>query len=324
MKSWPCPLPEALTPSSCTTGPPAAIDISGWLLTDTNADYTRFVIPQNTVVPANGYVVFDETLFSPGGGSLPTDFSLSGSGDDVWLLESDAAGQPYRFVDHVEFGPTVRGVSQGRWPNGGGDNDLPMLNAVTLGATNAPPLVVGVVINELHVDPTDKTIPCEYVELYNAGSVAADLSDWSLTGGIEYDFPAGTKLAAGSYLVVAQDPLAVVVTFGIDPSLVVGPFSGRLDNQGEMLVLHDATGLVQDSVDYGQGFPWPTVDDAMGCSLQLINPSLDNDLGGSWRSTAGEARADRNADRCRLDLALFPRHAGAVLAGQRVAVNRLR
>ena len=47
------------------------MDISGWFLTDSNANYVKFVVPNNTVVAAGGYVVFDETQFSPGGGSRP-------------------------------------------------------------------------------------------------------------------------------------------------------------------------------------------------------------------------------------------------------------
>jgi hypothetical protein len=38
-------------------------------------------------------------------------------------------------------------------------------------------------------------------------------------------------------------------------------------------------------VSYGIGFPWPVASDGEGGSLELIHPSLDNDLGGSWRAS---------------------------------------
>ncbi|HWH72502.1 MAG TPA: hypothetical protein VNT26_24280, partial [Candidatus Sulfotelmatobacter sp.] len=46
-------------------------------------------------------------------------------------------------------------------------------------------------------------------------------------------------------------------------------------------------GAKEDEVDYQAGFPWPTVGDAPGYSIELIHPGLDNDLGGSWRASAG-------------------------------------
>ena len=57
-----------------------------------------------------------------------------------------------------------------------------------------------------------------------------------------------------------------------------------LNNDGETAMLRDASGVTRDEVDYQLGFPWPTVGDAPGYSIELIHPSLENDLGGSWRS----------------------------------------
>ena len=63
-----------------------------------------------------------------------------------------------------------------------------------------------VVINELHVDPDVKTELVEFIELYNPGTSEFDLSGWCFTSGILYAFPAGAKIAAGEYVIVAQDP----------------------------------------------------------------------------------------------------------------------
>ena len=53
---------------------------------------------------------------------------------------------------------------------------------------------------------------------------------------------------------------------------------------GDQLTLEDALGQTQDEVNYKLGFPWPTVGDPAGNSIELIHPSLDHNLGGSWRS----------------------------------------
>ncbi len=49
----------------------------------------------------------------------------------------------------------------------------------------------------------------EWIELYNKGTQTVDLSGWTLRDGIEFDFPANTRLGAGEYLVVAADAQAL-------------------------------------------------------------------------------------------------------------------
>ncbi len=141
-----------------------------------------------------------------------------------------------------------------------------------------------VVINELHYDPDVKTERVEYVELYNAGAGAMDLSGWSFSAGIAYTFPVGTSLSPNSYLVVAQNPAAVQAKFGVE---ALGPFSGALNNDGERLTLRNQLAEVVDEVEYGCGFPWPIASRGGGSSLERIHPTLDGDLGGNWRPSGG-------------------------------------
>jgi hypothetical protein len=139
-----------------------------------------------------------------------------------------------------------------------------------------------VVINEIHYDPDVKTEHVEFVELHNAGDMAADLSGWRLVDGISFVFPPTATIEAGGYSVVARDPLAMQRKFGQSSW---GPFSGALSNDRDRLRLVDSLDRVQDDVTYQLGFPWPTVGDAPGKSIELVHPRLDNDLGGSWRSS---------------------------------------
>ncbi len=68
---------------------------------------------------------------------------------------------------------------------------------------------------------------------------------------------------------------------------VAGPYADNLAGSGENLRLRDATGITVDEVDYQTEFPWPVAAGGEGMSLELINSGLDNQLGGSWRSSAG-------------------------------------
>jgi len=147
-----------------------------------------------------------------------------------------------------------------------------------------PSAVLGVVvINEIHYDADPKTDAIEFVELHNAGGKDVDLSGWRFSNGIQYTFPANTTLEPGGQLVVAENPTELRRKFKLGASVVFGPYINRLSN-GEVLTLRDAADQRVDRVDYGSGFPWPTAASGAGSSMELIHPSLDNDLAGSWRS----------------------------------------
>ena len=146
-----------------------------------------------------------------------------------------------------------------------------------------------VVINEIFFDPPEKR-PLEFIELHNPGSEPASLAGWSLA---RFVFPAEATIAAGGYLVLAQEPAAFQKEFGFKP---FGPLPGRLSNRGEKLTLRDVTGQVIDKVNYGAGFPWPTAAAGAGSSLERIHPSLPGDEPGSWRS-AGYPAVTRRAAR---------------------------
>lgn len=139
-----------------------------------------------------------------------------------------------------------------------------------------------IVINEIHYDPEDKTRRAEFIELYNRGVHPVNLTGWQLGNAIDFTFP-GVTLLAGEYLVIAEDPVTLLADFGA-PS--IGPWVGSLSNQGERITLRDTLGNLADEVDYGVGFPWPTAAHGDGASMELIDPALDNDLSGSWRSAS--------------------------------------
>jgi spore coat protein CotH len=166
-------------------------------------------------------------------------------------------------------------------------SSLAVLALVTAGpsrigyAQNPGPLKHEVVINEIHYDPDIKTEQVEFIELYNKGATAVDLSGWRLADAVEYIFPAGTSISSNGYLVVAENPTAFQSKFKVQ---ALGPWTGVLSNEGETVLLCDAAKRVVDRVDYQLGFPWPTVGDSPGHSIELIHPELDNELGGNWRS----------------------------------------
>ncbi len=192
-----------------------------------------------------------------------------------------------------DAGIVKRAVSRGRVPDGA--RDVARLTAPSPGAANAlAPTVGSVVINEIMYHPMSDEVANEYVELYNHGDEALDLSGYSFSEGIAFKFKKsdGVRLAAGDYLVIAKDPAALRKKYRLDEDVVVGPFKGRLADRGEPLTLLDKRGAVVDRVTYGDRAPWPHWADGLGASLELRNPALDNSLAGAWVASDHSADAE--------------------------------
>ena len=96
-----------------------------------------------------------------------------------------------------------------------------------------------IVINEIHYDPNVQSDLVEFVELYNNGDMPVDMGNWYFSDGLTYTFPAGTILDPDKYLVVGLDPSAILAKFGVS---CLGPFVGKLSNEGEAIVLRNAEG----------------------------------------------------------------------------------
>lgn len=114
----------------------------------------------------------------------------------------------------------------------------------------------------------------EWVEVYNAMSIRVDVSGWSLRGGVGYVFPEGTVMEPGGYVVVS----AVVG----EPQGALGPLTGRLDNGGEEIRLHERWGRMMDRVDFGDAGDWPSEPDGEGPSLSKRGPEFPSERASSW------------------------------------------
>jgi hypothetical protein len=187
------------------------------------------------------------------------------------------------------------------------------------------PAAAQIVINEIMYHPPGEDVlqltenrQAEFLELQNTGAVAIDVSGWRLDRGVDYTLPAGTRIEAGGYLVVAAD----VETFSAKyPGVanVVGDWSGRLSNSGETIGLENAAGVRVDLVDYSddgewarrergpedfghEGWIWSMAHDGGGRSLELINASVTNQSGQNWAAseivggTPGAVNTVRSSD----------------------------
>ncbi len=153
----------------------------------------------------------------------------------------------------------------------------------TFGTANVFTVHDEIVINELMYNAPNGSLE-QWVELYNKSAGPVDISGWHFSDGISFTFPASTVLGAGEYAVVVWN----VVSFNaLHPGLprVFGPFSGSLGGSSDRVRLRDANDNVADDVRYYDGGSWPEFADAGGSSLELRNPSADNNNAAAWAAS---------------------------------------
>ena len=157
---------------------------------------------------------------------------------------------------------------------------LSIVNAVAVVVLCAAQPSMGLVVSEIMYHPVDQDEALEFIELYNNQAVSEDLTGYAFTSGIQYEFKPATVIGPKQYLVVARDPNAVAAAYGI--SGVLGPFTGRLSNDGERLELSNPSGAIVISIRYGDERPWPSSPDGTGHSLILAKLGGDPQEASSW------------------------------------------
>lgn len=266
---------------------PFAVNLSGCYLTD-ERNTNIFRIPDGTTLGAGGFIAFDENELG---------FALSSSGETIYFVNSNAT----RVIDAVRFDGQANGVAYGRYPDGAAA--FHELSARTPAAANAPLLLRDIVINEIMYNPLSGSNGDEYVELYNRGTAAVDVSGWRFIDGISYTIPNGVMIAPNGYLVVAANAAQLLTNYpGLSGGTVIGNFTGNLANDGErialarpeVIVTTNATNIyyvLVDEVTYRDGGRWSRLADGGGSSLELIDPHSDNRLPSNWAGSDESQKA---------------------------------
>ncbi|MEM1214776.1 MAG: lamin tail domain-containing protein [Bacteroidota bacterium] len=143
-----------------------------------------------------------------------------------------------------------------------------------------------VIITEINYNPPESgTDSLEYVELYNAGPGAADMTGWTFDQGFDFTFPSYT-LAEGAYLIMAVNESAFRNNYSYTGDVFQWD-EGALSNGGEDIVIITADGTQVDIVDFTDDAPWPTSlqgTDGGGASIVLCDFMADNNVGANWQA----------------------------------------
>ena len=94
------------------------VNLTGMYLTDKVDNLKKWEFPENTTIPAHGYLLvwLDEDGNAESG--LHANFKLSRNGETVMLVDADTRSN--QVLDRVIFEKQEKDVALGRWPNGSG------------------------------------------------------------------------------------------------------------------------------------------------------------------------------------------------------------
>lgn len=208
------------------------VALSGARLTDDAVNYpSRFAFPSLSFIAPGGFL----PLY---GADLP--FGLNADFDVISLLGENGAR-----IDQIDFLSQPADHSAGRTTDGG--SAISDFAVPTPGLSNATavPAAYTALLNNLRITEVmyqpvaaSSAGDYEFIELFNLGTTALDLSGVRFTNGIDYTFPSGTTLAGGAYLVVCKNRTAFSSRYpSAVSSLAPNQFTGALDNSGETIAL---------------------------------------------------------------------------------------
>ncbi|HXG46860.1 MAG TPA: lamin tail domain-containing protein, partial [Methylomirabilota bacterium] len=170
----------------------------------------------------------------------------------------------------------------------------------------------GLVISEIMYHPPEVPgMNLEYIEIFNGQDYVEDLSGFRIDGDVHFEFPAGTLLPSGGFLVVARDPVSVQNYYGLTG--VLGPWrmatnvvgcvtnvaggvtnvtgcvtnvtAENLPNSRGTVRLENELGAHLLEVNYDSEGAWPAAADGAGHSLVLARPSYGEGNVKAWAAS---------------------------------------
>ena len=276
----------------------AAIDISGWFLSDDGSDLLKYRIPEGTLLEAGGFITFFEDLHFSSDSNDPgaiTPFALSNSGETVHLSSAvDNSLTGYRFSEN--FGASFEGETLGfHFKPSTGTYNFVRLQSATLSGVNAAPVTGPLAITEIMYNVNGDE-DSEYFEITNLTSGPVSLDGWKISRGIDFAFPAGATIAARERIILTRNSTAFANEFTAPAATQIFQWTdGKLSNSGDTLQI-DAPGMINeegeidqiriDRVNYGTESPWDEGADGTGLALVRVTENSYGNEVLNWSSAA--------------------------------------
>jgi len=141
-----------------------------------------------------------------------------------------------------------------------------------------------ITISEINYSSIEEYPASDWIELYNYGETAQDLTGWYITDSKEehkWVIPGSVTLQANERLVLASN----IYKFNfVYPNVknVLGSFGFGLGSPSDSVQLFNNNGKLIAGVKYSSLAPWPTGAYDQGMTLELKDPNLDMNSAVNW------------------------------------------
>lgn len=293
------------------------VNISGWYLSDNRSTPKKWKIPAVTIIPAGGYLVFNEGHYENdtigySDQEFGSSFSLSSLGETIYLFSGSSTGELTGYETGYNFDAVEAGVSFGRYVSSVGKEHFVAQQSTSLNAENGLPRVGPIIINQIMYNPSVDQF--EYIELVNISSEKADLFDeanhtpWKVSG-IDFEFPDAISVEPGQSVYLVEQtisPADFKALFNLDASVQVFNYNGRLKNEGEEITLlksyesYFENGTLKipyvriDKVNYNDNSLWPDAD-GNGNALQRVDARTFGNDPANWKASSPAMRIKNNS-----------------------------
>ncbi len=245
-----------------------------------------------STLPVNFTVLFSEPInpavfttsdITQNGTATGVAWSLANSGDNrTFTLSATAASG---------FGTLIPSIAANSVTDFSGNNNTASTstdNSVTYQINTATARAV--IINEVAwAGTTSSLTDDEWIELYNPGSTAINITGWTLRAadGTPNITLNGT-IPAGGYFLLERDNDSTVSDILADQV-----FTGDISNSGEAFTLRDGANNTIDTAN-GNGGAWPKGSSSTYGTMERIGTSAESDS--AWLTNTGIKRNGKNAN----------------------------
>lgn len=149
---------------------------------------------------------------------------------------------------------------------------------------SSDPTLHSIIINEINHDSDKDFDTKDWIELYNKGEEAIDISGWYLTDSDAnhvFTFGTGSIIPMDGYLVVCGSVEAFASLQAAVDS-ITGDLGFGLSGSGDCVKVFTPDGILTDEVCFTGTTPWPQGANGTGATLALKEPYLDNEDPGNW------------------------------------------
>ena len=285
----------------------APIDLSSYFLSDNYTNLTQWQFPTGTVVaPKSFLVVWADGQPAQSVAGIPhTSFRLNSASGSIALSRKQGSPSLPAVMDYINYNQVSPGRSFGSYPDGE-PRTRRAFYYVTAGATNNPAFPeIKVNINEFMAENTTGIKNPyngkfdDWIELYNGGQSAVDLSSYTFTDNLTnaalFAIPSGYVIQPGGFLLVWADSNPKANS----PTNADLHLSFKLAKTGEQLGLFSPDGALVDGFTFGpqtndvsQG-RYPDGDTGSLVDFETPTPRAPNILAGGNRPPSLAPIADQ-------------------------------